>query len=101
MPPNSYPQRANSTNPRLQPQRGPQPARTASTSSSANDQGKKPSDGAGAQMNQTLSIAMMTSPVNPVPFPLSIPLGIAMLLTPSGKKQPPKRTASQAPSQRR
>ncbi|KAH6691916.1 hypothetical protein EV126DRAFT_90075 [Verticillium dahliae] len=101
MPSNSYPHRANSTNPRPQPRRGPQPARTASPSSSANGQGKKPSDGAGAQMNQTLSITMMTTPVNPVPFPLPIPLGIAMLLTPSGKKQPPKRSPSQAPSQRR
>ncbi|CAP66477.1 uncharacterized protein PODANS_4_3516 [Podospora anserina S mat+] len=37
------------------------------------------------QINQTYAVTMMASPYNPLPFFLPIPLGIAMLLTPSGK----------------
>ncbi|KAK4212461.1 hypothetical protein QBC37DRAFT_193469 [Rhypophila decipiens] len=40
------------------------------------------------QVNQTYSIAMMASPVNPLPFFLPIPLGVAMLLTPQGSTRP-------------
>ncbi|KAM7186810.1 hypothetical protein V8F20_011243 [Naviculisporaceae sp. PSN 640] len=39
------------------------------------------------QVNQTYSIAMMASPVNPLPFFLPIPLGVAMLLTPQGNNR--------------
>ena len=34
-------------------------------------------------MNQTLAVTMMTSPVNPLPFFLPIPLGVTLLLGPS------------------
>lgn len=39
------------------------------------------------QVNQTYSIAMMASPVNPLPFFLPIPLGVAMLLTPQANNR--------------
>lgn len=39
------------------------------------------------QMNQTLAIAMMASPVNPLPFFLPIPLGVTMLVGPSSDRR--------------
>ncbi|KAK4461985.1 hypothetical protein QBC42DRAFT_328509 [Cladorrhinum samala] len=39
------------------------------------------------QINQTYAITMMASPYNPLPFFLPIPLGVAMLLTPTGNQQ--------------
>lgn len=39
------------------------------------------------QMNQTLAIAMMASPVNPLPFFLPVPLGVTMLVGPSSDRR--------------
>ncbi|KAK1836755.1 hypothetical protein QBC39DRAFT_58444 [Podospora conica] len=39
------------------------------------------------QMNQTLAIAMMASPVNPLPFFIPIPLGVTMLVGPSNDRR--------------
>lgn len=39
------------------------------------------------QMNQTLAIAMMASPVNPLPFFLPTPLGVTMLVGPSSDRR--------------
>lgn len=39
------------------------------------------------QMNQTLAIAMMASPVNPLPFFLPVPLGVVMLVGPSSDRR--------------
>lgn len=44
-------------------------------------------DATKTQMNQTLAIAMMASPVNPLPFFLPIPLGVTMLVGPSSDRR--------------
>ncbi|OIW24662.1 hypothetical protein CONLIGDRAFT_636792 [Coniochaeta ligniaria NRRL 30616] len=74
-PPNSRP--SQKQGPRPNPQSPP------STTSPRPDDG-----GTGKQMNQTFAITMMASPVNPLPFMLPIPIGVAMLLGPSANKRP-------------
>jgi len=41
----------------------------------------------GRGMNNLFSIPMMTNPVNAIPFPLNLPLGITTLLNPGGGRQ--------------
>src|SRR5258707_72647 len=61
-----------SQQPKPRPRPAPAPAATA---------GRPISGGAKQQINQTLAVAMITSPANPLPFPLPIPLGIPILLS--------------------
>ncbi|KAB5566238.1 hypothetical protein GE09DRAFT_1105983 [Coniochaeta sp. 2T2.1] len=70
------------------PARRPTPSNSNNTAPPTQaDNGSAVSAGTGKQVNQTFSIAMMASPVNPLPFMLPIPVGIAMLLGPSGSRK--------------
>ncbi|KAK3948297.1 hypothetical protein QBC32DRAFT_62313 [Pseudoneurospora amorphoporcata] len=85
-------QRSPPNNPRSNPRRpsannwSANNTRSSQSGSSPNNKAPRPDEAATkTQMNQTLSIALMTSPANPLPFPLPIPLGISMLLVGSSK----------------
>lgn len=75
------------------------PRKSPAATSTATGGGMTPPPGAGKQINQIMSIAMITSPVNPLPFPLPIPLGATMLLSPgsqSSQKDGSSTTSTQA-----
>ncbi|KAL2119966.1 hypothetical protein VTJ04DRAFT_6927 [Mycothermus thermophilus] len=75
--------------------------RSGSGSTMPPPKGPDPNDAATKiQVNQTYAISMMASPVNVVPFPLAIPLGIALLLGSQAKGKgsglPPRREGVRA-----
>ncbi|KAH6692294.1 hypothetical protein F5X68DRAFT_200595 [Plectosphaerella plurivora] len=101
LPSNPRPKRAAPTigqNPQPRPRRAPKASAAAPTatpktqaqSGPSQAQGRPAPDGANAQMNQTLAIALMASPFNPLPFSLAIPLGVTILVGSNGKRREPR-----------
>ncbi|KAF7552456.1 hypothetical protein G7Z17_g4312 [Cylindrodendrum hubeiense] len=63
------------------------PSGSNSSNSSSQEQGQEITDPAARQqMKQTMAMALITNPAVPLPFPLSILLGVTTLVYPSGTK---------------